>query len=83
MKAKVISRPLDPLGLFSVSVLVAASVRHLLALSCSTKQAFPRLHEAATVTVSVVIPAYNEEERIKVMLDEMLDFLEKHASRTK
>ncbi len=48
-----------------------------------TKKVFPRLHEAASKTVTVVIPAYNEEERIKIMLDEMLEFLERHAARVK
>lgn len=31
------------------------------------------------VQVSIVIPAYNEEERLPIMMDSMLDFLNNHA----
>ena len=35
----------------------------------------PSVHDAPTVLVSVVVPAYNESKRIAVMMDEMLGFL--------
>ncbi|KAI4462769.1 glycosyl transferase [Holotrichia oblita] len=36
----------------------------------------PSISENASLDLSVVIPAYNEEERLPVMLDECIDFLE-------
>ncbi len=40
---------------------------------------FPSLTERASVTLSVVIPAYNEKERLPVMLDECTQYLEARA----
>ncbi|CAK1578704.1 unnamed protein product [Parnassius mnemosyne] len=37
---------------------------------------FPSLNEPYSVNLSVVVPAYNEEERLPPMLDEALEFLE-------
>ncbi|GJQ84728.1 hypothetical protein Trydic_g21133 [Trypoxylus dichotomus] len=36
----------------------------------------PLISDKATLDLSVVVPAYNEEERLPVMLDECIDFLE-------
>lgn len=41
-----------------------------------SKLKFPKIEQAATLNLSVVIPAYNEEERLPPMLDEALEFLE-------
>ena len=41
---------------------------------------FPSIDEEPTVTLSVIIPAYEEEKRLPVMLDECLEFLE-HKSK--
>ncbi|KAK9294429.1 hypothetical protein QLX08_010951 [Tetragonisca angustula] len=41
--------------------------------------AFPSLYEKWSVHLSVVIPAYNEEQRLPVMLDECLEYLEKRS----
>lgn len=43
---------------------------------------FPSLKDPPTVTLSVIVPAYNEEERLPPMLDECLDFLEKRCKET-
>ncbi|XP_014270890.1 dolichyl-phosphate beta-glucosyltransferase [Halyomorpha halys] len=37
---------------------------------------FPSLKDSPTITLSVIVPAYNEEKRLSTMLDECLDFLE-------
>jgi len=38
---------------------------------------FPNVMDAATVRLSLVVPSYNEEERLPVMMEETLAFLEK------
>uniref|UniRef100_G3QBC0 dolichyl-phosphate beta-glucosyltransferase n=1 Tax=Gasterosteus aculeatus aculeatus TaxID=481459 RepID=G3QBC0_GASAC len=40
------------------------------------KELFPSLHDASSRELSVVIPAYNEELRMPVMLDEATEYLE-------
>ncbi|XP_013421087.1 dolichyl-phosphate beta-glucosyltransferase [Lingula anatina] len=42
-----------------------------------SKVLFPSIHDPASVDLSVIVPAYNEEERLPVMLDETLEFLGK------
>ena len=50
---------------------------------CSDKLAFPSIYDPASITLSVVVPAYNEEKRIAVMMDVMLDVLEKESKKNK
>ncbi|XP_028177362.1 dolichyl-phosphate beta-glucosyltransferase [Ostrinia furnacalis] len=45
-----------------------------------TKVKFPSIEEPQSVNLSVVVPAYNEEERLPPMLDEALQFLEKRLT---
>ncbi|XP_066590586.1 dolichyl-phosphate beta-glucosyltransferase [Prorops nasuta] len=40
------------------------------------KKAFPSLYDKWSIHLSVIVPAYNEEERLPPMLDECLDYLE-------
>ena len=40
------------------------------------KKPFPSLFDQPTVKLSVIVPAYNEEERLPVMMEETLEFLE-------
>ncbi|XP_053600348.1 dolichyl-phosphate beta-glucosyltransferase [Plodia interpunctella] len=49
---------------------------------CQTKTRckFPNIIDASTVNLSVVVPAYNEEDRLPSMLEETLEFLEKRLS---
>ncbi|XP_034100316.1 dolichyl-phosphate beta-glucosyltransferase [Drosophila albomicans] len=42
---------------------------------------FPSLDDSPTLELSVIIPAYNEEKRLPVMLDECLTFLEQKQSQ--
>ncbi|XP_072378817.1 dolichyl-phosphate beta-glucosyltransferase [Diabrotica undecimpunctata] len=37
---------------------------------------FPSINEKSSIHLSVIVPAYNEEERLPLMLDECVDFLE-------
>ncbi|XP_073439352.1 dolichyl-phosphate beta-glucosyltransferase isoform X2 [Dendrobates tinctorius] len=45
------------------------------------KKPFPSIHDRPEKELSVVVPAYNEEERLPVMMDEALEFLEKRQKR--
>jgi len=49
-------------------------------LSGSDSKQFPSLSDPATVNLSVIVPAYNEELRLPKMLDECLEFLNKRSS---
>ncbi|XP_075972134.1 dolichyl-phosphate beta-glucosyltransferase wollknaeuel [Anticarsia gemmatalis] len=42
----------------------------------NSKLRFPNIDEVQTVNLSVIVPAYNEEERLPPMLDEAIEFLE-------
>ena len=43
---------------------------------------FPSLFESPSVDLSVIIPAYNEQDRLPVMLEECVDYLKKtHANK--
>lgn len=42
-----------------------------------SKVVFPSLFDSPSVDLSVVIPAYNEEDRLPVMLEESIDYLSK------
>ncbi|KYN38376.1 Dolichyl-phosphate beta-glucosyltransferase [Trachymyrmex septentrionalis] len=46
--------------------------------NCQTKikEAFPSLYDPWSVQLSVIVPAYNEEQRLPPMLDECLEYLE-------
>ncbi|KAI9555673.1 hypothetical protein GHT06_018188 [Daphnia sinensis] len=41
------------------------------------KERFPSIEDDSTIWLSVIVPAYNEEKRLPVMLEECLDYLEK------
>lgn len=43
------------------------------------KTLFPSLEDSASVSLSVIVPAYNEENRLPVMLDECFDYLESRS----
>lgn len=43
----------------------------------SAPQALPSIKDKATIDISVVIPCYNERERLPLMLDEAVPYLEK------
>nr|SVE73761.1 EOG090X0BIY [Daphnia atkinsoni] len=43
----------------------------------SEKQRFPSIEDKSTVLLSVIVPAYNEEKRLPVMLEECLEYLER------
>lgn len=43
------------------------------------KTLFPSLKDDSSLSLSVIVPAYNEENRIPAMLDECLDYLESRS----
>ncbi|XP_054000478.1 dolichyl-phosphate beta-glucosyltransferase [Hylaeus anthracinus] len=43
-----------------------------------SNEIFPSLYDDWSVNLSVVVPAYNEEQRLPLMLDECLEYLEQH-----
>lgn len=45
------------------------------------KQTFPSLHDPYSIEMSVVVPAYNEELRLPVMMDETMGYLEKRQKQ--
>ncbi|XP_072301984.1 dolichyl-phosphate beta-glucosyltransferase [Eucyclogobius newberryi] len=45
------------------------------------KQSFPSLHDPFTVELSVIVPAYNEELRLPVMMEEAMDYLEQRQKK--
>ena len=49
-------------------------------VTANGKHPFPSLFDEPTVKLSVVVPAYNEEERLPVMMDETLEYLEEKLS---
>uniref|UniRef100_A0A8C8SFU4 Dolichyl-phosphate beta-glucosyltransferase n=1 Tax=Pelusios castaneus TaxID=367368 RepID=A0A8C8SFU4_9SAUR len=45
------------------------------------KESVPSIHDPATKELSVVVPSYNEEDRLPLMMDEALDYLEKRQKQ--
>ncbi|KAG8584977.1 hypothetical protein GDO81_004850 [Engystomops pustulosus] len=45
------------------------------------KKPFPSIHDRPEKDLSVVVPAYNEEARLPVMMDEAMQFLEKRQKQ--
>ncbi|XP_065884803.1 dolichyl-phosphate beta-glucosyltransferase-like isoform X2 [Dysidea avara] len=76
-----------PVGLFALYLLLTSSREPNLSrsqnertyLDPSTKQRheFPSLEDNASLSLSVIVPAYKEEERLPVMMEETLEYLEK------
>jgi dolichyl-phosphate beta-glucosyltransferase len=47
------------------------------------KRPFPSIHAQSSVTLSLIVPSYNEERRLPTMLDATLEFLRKKKSMNK
>uniref|UniRef100_A0A8D0FGM9 dolichyl-phosphate beta-glucosyltransferase n=1 Tax=Strix occidentalis caurina TaxID=311401 RepID=A0A8D0FGM9_STROC len=45
------------------------------------KESVPSIHDPPTRELSIVVPSYNEEDRLPLMMDEALDYLEKRQKR--
>ncbi|XP_069131347.1 dolichyl-phosphate beta-glucosyltransferase-like isoform X2 [Argopecten irradians] len=43
---------------------------------------FPSIHDPPSVDLTVVVPAYNEEERLPAMMNEAIDYLEERQKMT-
>lgn len=44
---------------------------------------FPSINDPASVELSVIVPAYNEEERLPMMMNEALEYLEERKKKLK
>ncbi|KAG8194953.1 hypothetical protein JTE90_021414 [Oedothorax gibbosus] len=47
----------------------------------SSKKLFPSLDDEHSLYLSVIVPAYNEESRLPIMMDECLEYLENRLKR--
>jgi len=56
----------------------ALHTSHQCNLNTGDRLPFPSLFESPSLDLSVVIPAYNEEDRLPVMLEESVDYLVKN-----
>ncbi|NP_001079880.1 ALG5, dolichyl-phosphate beta-glucosyltransferase S homeolog [Xenopus laevis] len=45
------------------------------------KEPFPSIHDPPTRDLSVVVPSYNEEERLPVMMNEAMEYLEQRQKK--
>uniref|UniRef100_A0A7M4EBT3 dolichyl-phosphate beta-glucosyltransferase n=1 Tax=Crocodylus porosus TaxID=8502 RepID=A0A7M4EBT3_CROPO len=45
------------------------------------RESVPSIHDPPTKELSVVVPSYNEEDRLPLMMDEALDYLEKRQEQ--
>ncbi|XP_038673984.1 dolichyl-phosphate beta-glucosyltransferase [Scyliorhinus canicula] len=45
------------------------------------KEFFPSIHDHPTKELSVIVPSYNEEERLPLMMDEALEYLEQRQKK--
>lgn len=50
-------------------------------IATGEKRSFPSLHDPYSIELSVVVPAYNEELRLPVMMEEAMDYLEKRQKQ--
>lgn len=62
---------------------VYKSEKNYIDASTGKQHEFPSIIDAPTKSLSVVIPAYNEEKRLPVMLDECLNYLEERTKQVK
>ncbi|XP_071127375.1 dolichyl-phosphate beta-glucosyltransferase-like [Mytilus edulis] len=46
------------------------------------KEEFPSIHDPPSVDLSVIVPAYNEQDRLPMMMDEALEYLEKRQTES-
>ena len=72
--------PLRITNAFGVSVSVSAAI---VTPASRTQGRFPSIYDPASVLVSVIVPAYNEEKRMTPMMDEMLGFLREEQKKDK
>jgi len=46
-----------------------------------SKRKFPDYNEPASLDLSVIVPAYNEEQRLPIMMEETMEYLEKRQTQ--
>ncbi|XP_068228386.1 dolichyl-phosphate beta-glucosyltransferase isoform X2 [Palaemon carinicauda] len=58
------------------TIITYDSEKYFLDAATDEKQEFPSITETPSKSLSVIIPAYNEEQRLPIMLDECMKYLE-------
>uniref|UniRef100_A0A8D8W6X6 Dolichyl-phosphate beta-glucosyltransferase n=1 Tax=Cacopsylla melanoneura TaxID=428564 RepID=A0A8D8W6X6_9HEMI len=60
---------------------ISKEERVFLDVKSGQEKDFPSLEEEPSVSLSVIVPAYNEQDRLRPMLDETIDFLDKRKHK--
>uniref|UniRef100_UPI00398F7E83 dolichyl-phosphate beta-glucosyltransferase isoform X1 n=2 Tax=Pristiophorus japonicus TaxID=55135 RepID=UPI00398F7E83 len=55
--------------------------KFFLSLNSAGKELFPSIHDPPTKELSVIVPSYNEEKRLPLMMDEALEYLEQRQKK--
>ncbi|XP_059820047.1 dolichyl-phosphate beta-glucosyltransferase [Hypanus sabinus] len=55
--------------------------KYFLNQSSAGKELFPSIHDPSTKELSVIVPSYNEEQRLPLMMDEALEYLEQRLNK--
>lgn len=66
------------IGLIGISACMYILMKFIICSDIS-----PSIHDAASIDISLVVPAYNEELRLGVMMDETLAFIKDYAKGLK
>ncbi|XP_062910417.1 dolichyl-phosphate beta-glucosyltransferase isoform X2 [Mobula hypostoma] len=55
--------------------------KYFLNQNSAGKELFPSIHDPSTKELSVIVPSYNEEQRLPLMMDEALEYLEQRLKK--
>ncbi|XP_051881727.1 dolichyl-phosphate beta-glucosyltransferase [Pristis pectinata] len=55
--------------------------KYFLTQNSAGKELFPSIHDPSTKELSVIVPSYNEEQRLPLMMDEALEYLEQRQKK--
>ncbi|XP_067889565.1 dolichyl-phosphate beta-glucosyltransferase isoform X3 [Heterodontus francisci] len=55
--------------------------KFFMSLNSTRKELFPTIHDPPTKELSVIVPSYNEEKRLPLMMDETLEYLEQRQKK--
>ncbi|XP_078259293.1 dolichyl-phosphate beta-glucosyltransferase [Rhinoraja longicauda] len=55
--------------------------KYFLNVNSARKELFPSIHDPSTKELSVIVPSYNEEQRLPLMMDEALEYLEQRLKK--
>ncbi|XP_060682131.1 dolichyl-phosphate beta-glucosyltransferase [Hemiscyllium ocellatum] len=63
------------------NVSLGETEKFFLSPNSGRKELFPSIHDPPTKGLSVIVPSYNEEERLPLMMDEALEYLEQRQRK--